>query len=439
LTESAAAHILPERVEEDVMAAPGKRRGNDEIGQLRQFFAEIGPIPVLTAAEEADLARRLREAEGELRDLLEPLAETADALVRRWRRLRAEGRVTGQLAADHEPPARDRSSHVDRQARRLERYLQRRASAAGPARAGAERALAAAVRGLAPRQEILHEVLQELRDAGPSDVRRRSARSRAALRAAGDVEARIQALKDTFVRHNLRLVVHQAKAYRGAGLSFADLIQEGTLGLIRAVEKFDERLGNRFSTYAVWWIQQSCIRALQQQSKTVRLPGPVQDQVRRYRRARERVEARSAVPRAVEIGTELGIELSEVERLARLDRPLVRLDDPVPGREDVSVGDRLAAPARELGEDADRVRIERATADLLESLPQREQRILRARFGFADGEPHTLQQVGAEIGISRERVRQIEKRALERLASAARRAGLDEVVSGPQELAEMSG
>jgi RNA polymerase sigma factor (sigma-70 family) len=111
----------------------------------------------------------------------------------------------------------------------------------------------------------------------------------------------------------------------------------------------------------------------------------------------------------------------------------------VPGREDVSVGDRLAAPARELGEDADRVRIERATADLLESLPQREQRILRARFGFADGEPHTLQQVGAEIGISRERVRQIEKRALERLASAARRAGLDEVVSGPQELAEMSG
>jgi RNA polymerase sigma factor (sigma-70 family) len=401
--------------------------GAGEHGLLRRYFREIGSIPVLTAAEEAELASGLRAAEQELAAILEPLPATARALLARWQALRAQGRVTGQLSAAHEPPARDRSASVDRTARRLARLLRERdALPRGPAPALAriDRELRAGVRALGPPPELFHEILDELRSAGPEA----DACLRAALPAAEAAEARGRALKDTFVRHNLRLVVHQAKGFRNAGVPFPDLIQEGTLGLIRAVEKFDERLGNRFSTYAIWWIQQSCIRAIQQGSRTVRLPAPVQDQLRRYRRALEKLSARSAAPRASELGRELGLATGAVESLARLDRPVLRLDDPVPGRERTRFADRLAADAGNEDEAPDRMRLERAAAELLEALPRREQSILRARFGFSDGEEHTLQEVGEELGISRERVRQLERRALARLAAVARAAGLEDAV-----------
>jgi RNA polymerase sigma factor (sigma-70 family) len=414
-----------------MMGSEAARGG--EIGRLRHLFSEIGPIPVLTKQEEADLARRLREAEDELRAVVVGFPEAAGMLLARWRDIRAEGRVTGRLAADHEPPARDRSARVDAQAQRIERLLKRYAIARGAARQRIAEELRSAVSSLNPTPELVHEILRQL--MGTQGLPKAT---RAAIADACDIEARISELKDTFVRHNLRLVVHQAKAYRGAGLPFSDLIQEGTIGLIRAVEKFDERLGNRFSTYAVWWIQQSCIRALQSSARTVRLPAPVQDQVRRYRRARERVESRERTPSARTIGQELGLEVSEVERLARLDRPTVSLDDPLPGREDMSWADRLPAPSVALEDEPDQRRLERTTADLLERLPQRERRILRERFGFADGEPRTLQEVGEALGISRERVRQIEKRAIALLSQWAPRAGLDEFVE-TQELAEVSG
>jgi RNA polymerase primary sigma factor/RNA polymerase nonessential primary-like sigma factor len=400
--------------------------GAGEHGLLRPYFREIGGIRVLTAAEEAELARGLRTAERELAAVLEPLPATARALLSRWEALRAQGRVTGQLSGAHEPPARDRSASVDRSARRIARLLRRRdALGAGDAAARARvgRELCASVRAVGPPPELFHEILDELRALGPGA----DASVRAALPAAEAAEARARACKDTFVRHNLRLVVHQAKGFRNAGVPFPDLIQEGTLGLIRAVEKFDERLGNRFSTYAIWWIQQSCMRAIQQGARTVRLPAPVQDQLRRYRRAVERLSSRRAEPRANEVARELGLATAAVEGLAKLDRPVLRLDDPLPGRERVSFADRLAADT-ESADDPDRMRIERAAAELLERLPRRERSILRARFGFADGEEHTLQEVGAELGISRERVRQLEKRALARLAAAARAAGLEEAV-----------
>jgi RNA polymerase sigma factor (sigma-70 family) len=403
--------------------------GAGEHGLLRRYFREIGGIPVLTAAEEAELACGLRAAEQELAGILESLPATARALLARWEALRAQGRVTGQLSAAHEPPARDRSASVDRTARRLARLLRERdALPRGPAPAAAlariDRELRAGVRALGPPPVLFHEILDELHAAGPGA----DASVRAALPAAEAAEARARAFKDSFVRHNLRLVVHQAKGFRNAGVPFPDLIQEGTLGLIRAVEKFDERLGNRFSTYAIWWIQQSCMRAIQQGSRTVRLPAPVQDQLRRYRRAAEKLSTRRAAPRASEIGRELGLATGAVEGLARLDRPVLRLDDPMPGRERATFADRLAAEGASGDEAPDRMRLERAAAELLEALPRREQSILRARFGFADGEEHTLQEVGEELGISRERVRQLEKRALERLAAVARAAGLEDAV-----------
>jgi RNA polymerase sigma factor (sigma-70 family) len=400
---------------------------------LQRYFAEIGPIPVLSAAEEAALARGLREAEDELRSLLEPLPFTARALVARWREIRSGGRVTGQLSRTHEPPARDRSASIDRIARQLERdlaeldTLRRRGGRAALARV--ERRMAARVRAAELRPELLHELLAELRaELGEQGA---APGLRETLAAAEAAEQRGRATKDTFLRHNLRLVVHQAKGFRNYGVPFPDLIQEGTLGLIRAVEKFDERLGNRFSTYAIWWIQQSCMRAVQQGSRTVRLPAPVQDEIRRYRRAVERLATREpAAPAAGEIGRVLGLATPEVDGLARLDRTPVRLDDPLPGRERGSFGDQLVDGAATSDVEVDRGQLEQKVAGLLETLPSRDRTILSARFGFTDGEVQTLQEVAARLGLSRERVRQLEQRALGRLAAGAREAGLEEWLTG---------
>ncbi len=389
---------------------------------LRRYFAEIGHIPVLTAEGERELALRLRESEHELRTLLEPLPATAHAFVAHWREIRSEGRVTGQLSRTHEPPARDRSAAIDRIARQLERLLAERGAVARR-----DRRIASCVRAAELRPELLHEILGELRAQPRTGA---EPELRAALAEAEAAEQRGHTAKDIFIRHNLRLVVHQAKGFRNYGVPFLDLIQEGTLGLIRAVEKFDERLGNRFSTYAIWWIQQSCMRAVQQSSRTVRLPSPVQDEIRRYRRVVERLSTRGpSRPAAAELGRVLGVATAEVDGLATLDRAALRLDDPVPGRERGSFGEQLADARPGSDAVADRQRLEREVAGLLGTLPSRDRTILRARFGFSDGEAQTLQEVAAVLHLSRERVRQLEQRALARLETAARAAGLEEWLS----------
>jgi RNA polymerase sigma factor (sigma-70 family) len=169
---------------------------------------------------------------------------------------------------------------------------------------------------------------------------------------------------------------------------------------------------------------------IQQSARSVRLPSPVQDQLRRYRRSEERLAARVPGTPALELGRELGVSPEEADRLALLDQPVLRLDAAIAGREGLFVADRLADDAAECGAEADRLRVEGEVARLLERLPQRERTILRARFGFEDGEELTLQQVAKGLGLSRERVRQLEKRALDRLLLAASEAGLDDWVHG---------
>jgi RNA polymerase sigma factor (sigma-70 family) len=429
-----------------------------ESALLQRYFAEIGHIPVLSAVDEGALARRLRESEQALRALLEPIPYTARTFVARWREISREGRVTGQLSYSHEPPAGDRSGALDRLARQLEKDLAerdarpRRGAAAQAALSRIDRRIATRVQAAELRPELLHAVLDALREyaqrldqapagRGGEALRTRIAREigldeagfRNTLARALEVERQGREAKDTFVRHNLRLVVHQAKGFRNYGVPFLDLIQEGTLGLIRAVEKFDERLGNRFSTYAIWWIQQSCMRSVQQSSRTVRLPSPVQDEIRRYRRTVESLATRApSAPAASEVGRALGLETAEVDSLARLDRGAVSLDEPLPGRDDGSLGEQIVDASALSDEAVDRFQVERSVAGLLESLPSRDRDILRARYGFADGEAQTLQTVANTLGLSRERVRQLEKRALGRLAAAAREAGLESWLEGAE-------
>jgi RNA polymerase primary sigma factor len=231
------------------------------------------------------------------------------------------------------------------------------------------------------------------------------------------VEEGDAAAKERMVNSNLRLVVSIARRYRGTELTLLDLVQEGTLGLIRAVEKFDWRRGFRFSTYATLWIQQAIQRGLANQSRTIRLPVHVVEHQQRASRAERQLLARTfQEPSLAEIAKEARLPEERVATVRELPRTVTSLDRPVGEDDGATLGDLIAAPAEEpLGELDVSLRKE-ALEHALAELPERDAEVLRLRFGLGDTEPQTLSEVGKTIGVSRERVRQIEATALRRLA-----------------------
>ena len=231
-----------------------------------------------------------------------------------------------------------------------------------------------------------------------------------------DAHERLTVQKNRFIEHNLKLVVAIAKDYRNLGLSFPDLIQEGNLGLIRAVEKFDHRRGFKFSTYAVWWIRQALVRAIQNHSRTIRLPSHVHDRLQRSQRVRAELTGKlGREPTAAELAPELGTDTGSLEVLDLLSREAISLESSVAGTEkrlEDFVSDATAS-APDNGLDSERMRS--GVGHLICVLTAREQLILRLRYGLGGEEEHTLEQIGQSLGLSRERVRQLEARALKKL------------------------
>ena len=264
---------------------------------------------------------------------------------------------------------------------------------------------------------VTDPVRQYLRDIGKIPL----------LTAAEEIELAKKAEKgekksrNRLISANLRLVVSIAKKYVGRGMSLLDLIEEGNIGLMRAVDKYDWRRGYKFSTYATWWIRQAITRAIADQARTIRIPVHMVETINRFNRTQRRLmQELGREPNPEEVAVVMGVDAAKAREIVKVSQEPTSLETPVGDEEDSHLGDFIADQGLQPDEQATRELLKVHLDEVLDSLSPREKRVLQLRFGLEDGKQRTLEEVGREFGVTRERIRQIEAKAIRKLKHPTR-------------------